>query len=171
MPGTVRSGFTLIELLVVIAIMAIIGAYTLSNYRSFGEDQQLKNSSLDIQNLLRQAQTSATANGICSDPQYAATWKVEFGSANTIYLKCQESVSPAILKKTLTLGTNITIQSISGSNCPATLPFIVNFTLLNGKMDFVGYSNCTSLTMTLLNSKTSSTKALTLEQGGRIYGQ
>ncbi len=174
MPKTAR-GFTLIELLVVIAIMAVIGVYSLSNYRSFGEDQQLKNSSLDIQNLLRQAQTSATANAICTDPQYSATWKVEFANVNTINLKCQESVS-TILKKTLTLGTNITIQSVSGVGigCPSwppfTTAFTVTFTSLSGKMDF-GDSGCSLLTITLINNKTSSTKSLVLEQGGRIYGQ
>lgn len=163
-------GFTLVELLVVIAIMAIIGAYTLANYRPFGEDQSLKSAVLDIQSILRQAQAGATTNAICNT-QSSATWQVEFANTTTINLKCQES---AVLfqKKLLSLDTtNITITSFSwtGSSCPIDLP-IVKFILLSGKIDF-GNANCTTLTITLKNNKTQNTKTLTIEQGGRIYGQ
>lgn len=173
MPKTVPDGFTLIELLVVIAIMALIGAFSISNYRTFGEDQKLKNSSLDIQNILRSAQTSATTNAICNTLS-GATWKVEFADATTINLKCQEGVYPAVLKKTLNLGTNIIIQTVTwtGSGCPSAIPpfaaFSVFPTLLSGRMDF-GNPNCTSFTIALQNTKTSSFKSLTVEQGGRIY--
>ncbi|MBU1031754.1 prepilin-type N-terminal cleavage/methylation domain-containing protein, partial [Patescibacteria group bacterium] len=51
-------GFTLVELLIVIVIMGIIGTFAMMNYRSFGEDQNLKNAGLDIQSMLRQAQSS-----------------------------------------------------------------------------------------------------------------
>lgn len=87
------AGFTLVELMVVIAIMAVIGAYTLSNYRSFGEDQNLKNAVLDIQSQLRAAQTSATANAICNNNQSGATWQLVYNTdKTTVNLYCQESL-------------------------------------------------------------------------------
>lgn len=169
------AGFTLIELLVVIAIMAIVGVFTLANYRSFGEDQNLKNAVLDIQSQLRTAQTNATANAICNT-QFGATWQVEFTDTKTTKLKCQEpSPTPLptpIPKKTLTLGANIEIQSVSGtgSNCPTALPFTISFAPLNGKIT-LERASCTSLTLTLRNTKTVSAKSFIIEQGGRIYGQ
>ncbi|MDD5147255.1 MAG: prepilin-type N-terminal cleavage/methylation domain-containing protein [Candidatus Daviesbacteria bacterium] len=166
------QGFTLIELLVVIAITAVIGIYTLINSRSFGEDQNLKNASLDIQSLLRQAQTNATANVICNTG-YSATWQVEFANLVTINLKCMEPASSSILKKTLQLDANNVLKppiTGTGSNCPTLPPFTISFDSLTGKVGF-GDPGCTSLTITLQNSKTGSTKSFTIEQGGRIYGQ
>lgn len=182
-------GFTLIELLVAIAIMAITGMYILSNYSSFGEDQNLKNAALDIQSLLRQAQSSATANVKC-DTQFGATWQVEFADATTVNLKCQEPLASSILKKTLTLGTNIQISIHTGeitqrrgagisavmTPCPEDLsdPVTISFAPLDGKIDLGGAQDgaiCTSLTFQLTNSKTGSTKDLVIEKGGRIYAQ
>ncbi len=166
------AGFTLIELLVVIAVMAIIGAYTFANYRSFGEDQSLKNAVLDIKSLLKQAQTNATTNAICNTKS-SALWQVAFSAdGKTLNPNCQES-SVSYARKSLQLGANIAIQSavtVTGSDCPAALPFVVNFSLLKGDIDF-GVTNCTSLTITLKNSKTQSIKSLIIEQGGRIYEQ
>ncbi len=172
MPGSQSSvGFTLIELLVVIAIMALIGTYVLSNYSSFGEDQNLKNAVLDIQSYLRTAQTSATANAKCSI-QYGASWQVEFATTTTVNLKCQEPPASPIPKKTLTLGTNIGIQGVSGIpavSCPTELSFAINFAPLNGTISLGSNAACTSLTIILQNTKTTNTKSLIIEQGGRIY--
>lgn len=178
-------GFTLVELLVVIAIMGILGIYVLANYSSFGEDQNLKSAVLNIQSILKQAQTSATTNAVCST-QYGATWQVVL-SDTTINLKCQEllpsPLPPPFSKKTLIINEkdpNLLIQSIAwtGSGCPvASLPYTINFTLLNGKIDF-GDANCTSLKITLINNQISpdcaganavKCKSLNIEQGGRIY--
>lgn len=161
-------GFTLVELLVVIALVAVVGTITLANFRTFGEDENLKSAILDIQSQFRVAQTNATTNVKCA-AQYGTTWQVEFASTNTVNLKCSASSNP---QKTSPLGTNIEIQQVSGtgSNCPTALPFTVGFAPLNGKIDF-GDLRCTSLTITLKNNKTESTKSLSIEQGGRIYGQ
>lgn len=174
MGRAVPNAFTLIELLVVIAIMAVIGVYTFANYRSFGEDQNLKNAILDLQSQLRTAQTNATSNVICNT-QYGATWQVEYQSdKQTVNLRCQEAQSsppPIFTKKTLTLGANIEIQSVSGSSgCPTALPFTISFAPLNSQITLEG-ANCTSLTLILRNTKTGNTKAFTIEQGGRIYAQ
>lgn len=191
MKQTARSGFTLIELLVVITIMAVIGTVTLANFGDFGEDQNLKSAVLDVQSQLRAAQANATTNLKCNT-QSSATWQVEYAAdKKTMNLNCQEPSASPIIKKTLTLGVNIEIQSVSetvsgsGSSCPSALPFTISFAPLNGKIDFIDgtgavATNCTSLTITLRNTKISpdcnganaaKCKSLNIDQGGRIYGQ
>lgn len=166
-----QRGFTLIELLVVIAIMSIVGAFTLANFRSFGEDQNLKNAVLDLQSLLQTAQTNAVTNTKCNT-QFNATWQVVFSNSQTINLICLESATP-FTKKILKLDEqdpNLLIQSVSilaGSNCP-TVPFTTTFALLKGSIDF-GDFRCISLSVDLKNTKTGSSKSLDIEQGGRIY--
>lgn len=167
------EGFTLIELLIVITVVAIIGIYTLANYRSFGEDQNLKSAVLDIQSQLRTAQANATANVKCST-QFSATWQVEYTSdKKTINLKCQEPPpSPLpVTKKTFTLGANIEISSVTGSFCPGLPPpaFTISFAPINGKISLGSDTRCSQLTITLKNTKTNSTKSFIIEQGGRIY--
>lgn len=179
-----HSGFTLVELLVVITIMAIIGTVTLVNYGDFGEDQNLKSAVLDVQSQLRAAQTNATTNLKCNT-QSNAVWQVEYNNATTINLKCQEPEASSIIKKTLTLGANVAIQSVSGSgsSCPTAPLFTINFDPLNGEIKFrdntgAEATNCISLTITLRNNKISTDctganlvkcKQITIERGGRIY--
>lgn len=178
---SVHNAFTLIELVIAISIMAIIGVITFANYKPFGEDQNLKSAVLDLQSQLRTAQTNATTNLKCNT-QSGATWQVEFANVTTTNLKCQEPLPSPLptplptpfLKKTLQLGANITIDSVTGAvDCPAsspfTIPFTVSFTPLSSKANFDGFANCTSLGIKLKNSKTGSTKFVTIEQGGRIY--
>lgn len=176
--------FTLVELLVVIAIMAIIGAFALVNYGSFGEDQNLKNAVLNLQSQLRAAQTNATTNVKCIN-EFGAKWKV-VASSTTINLACEEpSGSQSPFMKGLKLGDNIRVDTVSGSasgvgsSCPTTIFFIISFAPLSGRIDLGGV-NCTSLTITLRNNKISTDctganlakcKQITIEQGGRIYAQ
>lgn len=169
MGKTVPNAFTLVELLVVIAIMATIGAYSLANYRNFGEDQSLRNAVLDVQSIFRQAQASATAKAVCNT-QYDATWQVRFTSNVNVVLQCQETGGNTFPKKTLSLNTtNTSVDSFFwvGSNCPGGLP-VVGFNRLNGSVDF-GDANCTTLRITLKSAKTGRTRDLNVEQGGRIY--
>lgn len=164
------QGFTLIELLVVIAILAVIGVFVLVNYSSFGEDRNFKNAFLDVVSLLRQAQSNATTNTFCKTT-YGANWQVLFSDAKTITLNCLEGTT-TFPKKTLKLDAksqNISIQGVSGTSCPAAVPFTINFALLSGKIDFTGYSNCNQLTVTLTNTK--STRSMIIETGGGIYEQ
>lgn len=179
MAKAVPNAFTLVELLVAIAVMAIISVITLSSYRSFGRDQNLNNAALDIQNQLRSAQANATANAQCASDEYGTTWQVYFTSDRiTTNLNCQFLPSPLPVpspvlttKKTFQLGTDITIQSVSGtggSNCPSDVPFTISFDPLTGKTKLQD-SKCTGLKITLTNTKT--TKSLIIEQGGNIYVQ
>lgn len=165
------NAFTLIELMVAISIMAIIAVYIFANYKSFGEDQNLKSAASDIQSLLRTAQTNATTNLRCNTPQKSAQWQTVFSNPSTIELKCWEPPNPQRLKKTLQLDTSIIIYSISGSgnSCPTGLPFTISFAPLSGTMKLGSDEDCSWLTITLRNTKTGSTKALKIEQGGRIY--
>lgn len=170
-------GLTLIELLVVIAVTGIIGVYTLSNFRSFGRDQNLKQSVLDVVSILRLAQANAETNTICKD-QYGAIWQVEFmGDGITVNLNCEEPTS--ILKKTIKLDEkdkSIGVKEVSGSSCPSGLPVTVNFTRLPNSTSsqavtsFPGYDSCRTLVITLTNG-TPNYKSLTVESGGRIYAQ
>lgn len=123
-------GFTLVEILVVITIMAFIGAFSLANFRSFGEDQKLKNAALDVQSLIRTAQINTTSSTICdtsgstlsNDPNCittnSAVWRVCFRDGKIIELQCKKPAdsSPAI-KKTLDLNSispDISIGFASG---------------------------------------------------------
>lgn len=182
-------GFGLIELLVVMAIMAIISAYTFANYRSFGEDEYLKNKVLDIQSMLRLAQSSATANAICNTntEEYGAIWRVAFSidAQKSINLRCQRipcpigQTCPITLKKTIVPGADLRIQTIrptdpavSPDKCPQALPLQIHFAPLTGKLSFFpdgAYPQCQSLTMTYINNNTSNAKSLIIETGGNIY--
>lgn len=170
MGKSIPNAFTLIELLVVISITAVIGMYALANYRSFGEDRNLKNAVLDVVSLLRQAQSNATTMTICNT-DYDVVWQVVFSDVKTINLNCLEGAT-SFTKKILKLDANvqnISIQGVSGISCPNGVPFTINFAPLNGNIDFIGYSGCTLFTITLTNNK--STKSLNAEKGGRIYAQ
>ena len=49
------SGFTLIELLVVLAIIAFVSTVTVASFVSYGKKSTLKQASLDVSSLLRDA--------------------------------------------------------------------------------------------------------------------
>ncbi len=178
-----QRGFTLIELVVVVAIMGVVGAFTLANFRSFGDDQKLKNGLLDIQSMLRTAQTNTTTNVKC-DTKYGARWSVAFVNSGTLELGCMEPSgliqnpwNQATLKKTLTLDSSITIKNASlspSAQCPGSQPFSVVFSPIDGTIFFYKspseYLNCTTATITLQNTK-SQTKTFVIEKGGRIYEQ
>lgn len=167
-------GFTLIEILVVMAVMSIIGVYTFANYKSFGDDKNLTNAALDIQGILRFAQTSASANTKC-DTKYGAAWQVIYTDTKTLTLQCQDpGTASFVTKKTLTLGNNITV-SASGEEPSCPNPSVVGFApvsdkLVDGEID-LGAANCTKVTFTLSSTKVSWTKAVVVEQKGRIYAQ
>lgn len=163
-----QSGFTLIELVVVITITAVIGVYALANYNRFGGDQNLNNAVLDAVSLLRQAQTNASTNVICSN----GTWQVIFATTKTLNLQCSTSASPLKVLQLDKDDPNISISAVSGSSCPTMPPFTaftISFTSLNGNANVGSFASCTSLRITLNNSQTTSTKDLLIEQGGRIY--
>ncbi len=163
-----QRGFTLIELLVVIAIMSIVGTFTLANFRSFGDDQKLKNGLLDIQSILRTAQSNAAANVKCNTG-FGATWTVEFSSVTNINLKCTEPGAAAVTKKSAALDAGLEIQQVSGTgtNCPGSVPFPISFSPQNSRVN-LGNTGCSSVNVTIKNNK-GSNKALIIEQGGRIY--
>lgn len=169
MKKSAQKGFTLIELMVVITITAVIGVFTLSNYRSFGEDQNLKSAVLDIQSQFRAAQTNAQTNVKC-DTANGAVWQIEL-NRGSVKLKCQDPIPspPSVVKKTVTFPTNIVIDSLNGgSSCTVTFPSMMTFGLLSGQVS-LGDPNCASLTIVLKNTNTTTTKSLTVDQSGRIY--
>lgn len=168
-----KRGFTLVELLVVITIMGLVGVYILSNYNSFGEDQKLKHAALDVQSLLRQAQSNATSKLKCQG-QDVLDWRVIFTSTASLDLKCQNSAGISSSLKPLTFPVNISIDSLtSGVNtCTSNQPEAV-FVPLYGTAKLINCGMGAALNMTIIlkNSKTNNTKTIVIEQGGRIYGQ
>lgn len=194
MPKTVPNGFTLIELLVVIAIMAIVGAFTIANYRSFGEDQDLKSASLDIQSIFRTAQTNATTNLKCSGNP-ARVWRINFENTSgkkTAKVFCQfAGGEPGVEydKKEYSFKENITLEKVCGgtsctsSSCISTIPTtewaVIRFAPVSAAISFrVFYSsgggnscfdNAQSMTILLRNSKTTHEKSVVIDKGGRIY--
>lgn len=180
MKKTAQIGFTLIELLVVMAIIGILGVFTLANFSGFGETKKLDNAVLDIQSILRTAQSNATSNVQCT--QFSAVWQVEFSADGvTTNLKCQNPLPTPlptpplptpVTKKTSQFDTNISIQSVlqrMGTNCPTSLPFTVSFAPITGNMTIGSSSACQEITLILRNSKANVTKTLNIDRGGRIY--
>lgn len=119
----ILKGFTLIELLVVIAIMAVVGTFTLANFSDFGKDKELQNAALDIQSLLRTAQTNALASVKCNGNS-AENWFVEFAPPATINLKCNNVATPV---KSLVLGNNIQLGTIENTSPTVSPPACPNF--------------------------------------------
>lgn len=190
MVKAVPDAFTLIELLVAIAIMAVISAVAFSNFKSFGEDQNLKNAVLDVQSLLRAAQTNATTNLKCNNNPVTA-WKVSFiNSSGTKLIRtfCEyQGSSGEISPKDYNFKPNIELEKvhkgnddtycvndISGSNS-----VVVAFAPLSGSVSFISYDNppnaCLNdagdIAVVLKNTKTKSESKVIMDKGGSIYAQ
>ncbi|MBI4036041.1 prepilin-type N-terminal cleavage/methylation domain-containing protein [Candidatus Daviesbacteria bacterium] len=176
MAKAVPNAFTLVELLVVVTIMAITGVFAFANFANFGEDQKLKSATSDIQGLIRQAQTNASSNNKCQSA-FSAKWQVVFSDdRKTVTLGCEES-GTFYSKKELDISkidSNIQIDSISrvGVACPSDPGFpgsayTINFDLLTGTMNF-GEPKCTSFAVSLENTRTTSTKSISMTSGGTL---
>lgn len=127
MKKTVPNAFTLVELLVVITIMAIIGTFTVANFGSFGKDKELQNAALDVQSLLRTAQTNASANVKCPNDIPSKKWLVNFISSQRIDLDCADSTGGVSSVKSLSLGNDIQLGAIENTAPPVPPPACLNF--------------------------------------------
>lgn len=189
-----KFGFTLIELLVVIAIMALVGTFAIANYRSFGEDQDLKSAVLDLKTFLKTAQNNATSKVFC-EGNPPTVWRVNFendsGDAGRVIQRfCQYVGSVGERdKKNLTFKNNIDFEKICGdstcsSGCETAITsgqwFVTAFIPLSGKIQFSFYPDASatclnakpSVTIVLKNLKTTTTKKLIIEkESGRVYEQ
>lgn len=186
-------GFTLIELMVVITIMAIVGTFSIVNYRSFGEDQDLKSAVLDLKTFLKTAQTNATSKVLC-EGNPPTVWRVNFendsGDGRVIQRICHyQEPDVERQKQNFILKNNISFEKICNeqsctSGCETGVnsgeSFVVAFAPLSGQISFKfiysGSSTClddsSSITVVLKNLKTTATKKLIIEkESGRIYEQ
>lgn len=178
MQKTVPNAFTLLELLVVIAIMAVVGLITFANFRSFGEDQKLKNAALSIQSFLRQAQTNATTNLKCTSTIASLGWTVQVKDGRVMSLNCQTSTGGTWWIKWFlleSLGNNIEVsgvktKKISGSDIDCSFPVNLTFASLYGTFSSPCDPN-SNLQMTIKDTKTGNEKTLVIEKGGNIYVQ
>lgn len=150
------KGFTLIELLVVIAIMAIVGTFAIANYRSFGQDKDLESAALDIQSLVKVAQTNATTNIKCQTKP-VTTWRSYFFQGTDGQYKARltcwyndASGNPTgSHERYLILSSQIKIKTIDKDACLNALTnsldegsgngsyAFVKFEPLSGKVDFI----------------------------------
>lgn len=171
-----KLGFTLVELLVVITIMAIVGVFAFANLRSFGEDKKLQNSAVDLQSLLKVAQTNATTGLKCGTTA-SAIWLVEFKDAVTLDLKCQVPPAAAVIIKSLTLkGAEIqTIQT--AKSCQVQLPLRVIYNNIFGYATFeyaigggcIGDTSAVIVKLqTMENAISNVTINVTITKGGAI---
>lgn len=173
MPEPAHKGFTLIELLVVIAIMAVIGAYTIINYRSFGDEQKLKSSASDVSSLLRTAQSNSTTGVKCQN-QPALSWFVEIPDSSTLHLKCTNEGGTSTPVKTLTLSGIIQIEGITHSATPCTFPAVPPTSFTFARLYGTITSNCGSagetITATLKSDKVGATikSKVKIEPGGTV---
>lgn len=152
--------------------MAVVGTFVIANYRSFGEDKDLENAALDVVSFIRTAQTNATTNLKC-DTQHGAIWQIEYASNAVINLNCKEDPLAATFtdKKQLQLKANIEVDSIIGNPSGYCTASTINFTPINGQIELGGNAQCASLSATLKNTRTNSTKEVIIEKGGRVYVQ
>lgn len=179
------QGFTLVELLVVVAIMAMVGVVGLANYGSFGDSQQLKNSSLDIQSLIKEAQTNASTGFFCSSDGGGnkAVWWVWFykepvSNIKKITINCDNDplAGSSQFVKNYKLPLNIIVNSISGiPTCSTTYPNTwvkIVFQPLSGKVSLTaqggGCASAQSLNINLMNTKTGNTNTVTINKGGAV---
>lgn len=194
-----KSGFTLIELLVVIAIMAIVGTFAVANYRSFGQDKDLESTALDIQSLVRTAQTNATTSLKCSGNS-ATIWKANFyedsaTSQRKVETACQyQGDNNWFNSKIYSFKENINLIKICGDSsctCENNLSgdkrleillssvsgsiYYKSFDVMCGLGVCEGPSSCfknaPNISVNLKNTKTNSPKQVIIEKGGRVYVQ
>ncbi len=171
----VGGGFTLIELLVLLSIIAGLALFGFANYRSLKESQNLKNSSSDIQSLIRQAEFNAASRLNCSGGA-GPNWFIYLTDATHLDLRCQVTGGPVVIVKTVVLSNNILINSIAGT-CQATFPVKISFAPLTGAVTFADPNDTpaclsgaavTNVTITVVNNNTSETKIFKLSQGGAL---
>lgn len=181
--------------------MAIIGTFTIANYRSFGEDETLKSAISDIQTLVRSAQTNAST-GLKCENLTAKRWRSDFyrqGSIYKIRLSCfNDDINPPTPRaiKYLILPANIKMEdmTIDGSTNTlpnsftepwggsyaslifetpsATLSFRCVINWLPDSVDWCsGGTPDGKLIVRLKNTQTNTIKSLTIDKGGRVYEQ
>lgn len=189
-------GFTLIELLVVIAIMAVLGAFTIANFHSFGEDKELENVALDIVSQIKTAQTNASTGVKCENLTAIYGWRNDIYHQSDGYkvrLSCinDDTYTPRSTKY-LILSAGIIIENITVDGSSNALPNYFSESPWGGSFAaavfeppltkltfrcFINYSSegCSGgmsdgkLVVRLKNTKTNSTKEVIIEKGGRVY--
>jgi prepilin-type N-terminal cleavage/methylation domain-containing protein len=178
------QGFTLVEILVVLAITVVLGGVAYANFGSFREDQALNNAVLDLGNIIHLAQTNSISAVKCANIG-DATWSLDFKTNRTdIDLKCITinasgvPSSPTVVKTLKFQG--VTISSIDGFSCnssfqSASVPYVItaSFVTLYGSTSFQDagsacLSTSPTLQVTLKDTKTATTKVITLNKGGGL---
>lgn len=172
-----KSGFTLIELLVVISMLGILATFVFINFKTANSDQTLNKAALEIQTLLKLAQSNATTSTLCKG-ESGKFWSVNITSKTHLEMTCNVADSA---KQNLDL-ENAEISSFQCSpaaqaDCPPTSgntfnpPLSISYSPLYGVTSFDGAScasNAATIMVVLTNSKNKNTKCFTISKGGAV---
>lgn len=175
-------GFTLVELLVGITILGILGILGFIYNRTFQATQALNEGISQVQDMLRTAQSNATARVKCKGSG-GAVWLVTFATDKTLNLKCRIGSGSPSTERSYILPANVEIRSIKNCaddfcvGCEGQLPFSVNFSPLYGNISFedtIGTAcvpNQTTFHIKLINTQINEKKNVSVRKGGSIDAQ
>lgn len=174
-----QNGFTLIELLVVISMLGILATFVFVNYRSAASDQLLAKAVIEIQTLLKFAQSNATTGTVCVGPG-GNSWTVKFrqNDKSKLDLTCGTTDTP---RQSLTL-QDVEVSSFQCNPADTTIcppvddvftpPLSVNYSPLYGNINFSSGAVCSNtastIMVTLRNIKNNNKKCFTISKGGAV---
>lgn len=95
-----NKGFSLIELMVTVAILSTLSVLIFPNLKSFKSDQEFKEAVLNMQEVIKVAQTNAFNGVKINNTTEAKNWCVEFGSSvYALKANCQQGQTPVQIKE------------------------------------------------------------------------
>ncbi|MDP3973849.1 MAG: prepilin-type N-terminal cleavage/methylation domain-containing protein [Candidatus Daviesbacteria bacterium] len=172
-------GYTLIELMVGVSILAIFSVVALLQFRTFGEDKILTSAANDVQSFIRTAQTNASTGVLCTG-NGGASWSVVINT-NQINMDhlCSYGDPPVTFTppNNLKLPPNIIINSMVSPFCQSVYPqmggaLTLIYAPITGGVTFETQEQCikdgVNLTITLVNTKTSTSKDVIIDKGGAV---
>lgn len=168
-----RDGFTLIEVLVSIGLIAIVTAVAIPNFRNFSSTQEIDGATSQLINVLKTAQSSATSRIKCPTNNEASTnWSIILtGTIYTLKSQCAGTGgNPTVYTSPYASTPNsLTTFQMTNNRCQVGETLTVFFT--NQQVTYQCNSTAGSLwpiIITLSNTASTSTKQVTVEQGGII---
>ena len=179
------NGFSLIEILIVIAILITVLLVVLPQFKSFGEQERLKNGALELESHLRSAQNLAQSGARCDSANQASFWVLRFLSGSQAQIKAACPLAETVVKS-LTLTIPVSKITLFPANCElgngSTLSGTgIKFANISAKVDFDTNNLGSGCSLSQIASATraelevtlslNSSKKVMIEKGGKIYVQ
>lgn len=166
------KGFTLVEILVAISILAVISVVAVPNLRNFSSTQDLDHTAINIESVLKTAQSSANSGVKCPADETSEYWKVKLTKTTySLIAKCQ-----TLGERVLSQGLISPSQSDPGESfessidvCPNVggdiifTPNKVSYQCSGNSLSFIA-----DIKIVLQNSSGSLTKSIRINKGGSI---